>query len=516
MTGQTRLAGRRSAALLAGLCFGVCMLGSLSGCSGGPVGASYEAERACWAAGRMEQRLGLRPQAKVDALRPAMRAYERILARYPLAAAGSDPDLRRSLTRSRILAARRLANLLLAGGERARAGQVLWDIQDEAAGDPTTAIDFYGDLLQIMARGGSADSLADSYRAMYTKLPPAQPDGTPLVPVLQAPLGRISTYSSAGRPGEAQAALADALSYYDRVTQERAGTATEAVAWTLKADLLARSGRVPEAVTILERARSLPAAGELAPGIGFLLGQFLEQPPVTPGAAARVYREVFRDFPGKPAGLQAGTRLATLLASAGQADSALAILDRVALGNPRDPENAAQARYQKGLVLAASGRGSEAIRELRAVATDFPRTRAGLAAPLQVAEYYRASNDSLAMRATLQEAEQGYELLIADLRSDPAQGPLVMAAIDRLLDVRVRLRDWARLAQLLEERATSFPRDQRSPSALVEAAQVLDERLGDRPGSIRVLQALISRYPTHPLAKAAKDRIARLGGSSGS
>jgi tetratricopeptide (TPR) repeat protein len=480
------------------------------------VGSSYEAERACWKAGRMERRLSLRPQAGPDALRPAILAYERVLARYPLAAAGSDPELRRSLTRSRILAARRLAGLLLAAGQRARAPQILWSLRDEALGDPTTAVGFYGDLLQAMAWGGSADSLADAYREMYTKLPPAQPDGNPLVPVLQAPLGRINAYASAGRSAEAVAAAADALSYYDRVAQEHPNTATEVVAFTLKADLLARTRRVPEAVAVLERARSLPMAGELAPGIGFLLGQLLEQPPATPGAATRVYREVFRDFPGKPASLQAGIRLAMILAANGQSDSALAVLDRVGRDSPRDPENAAQARFQKGLVLAASGRKSEAIREVRAVATDFPRTRAGLWAPIQVADFYRADNDSLAMQATLREAQQGYEQLIADLRSDPQQGPLVMAAIDRLLDVRLRLRDWAGLAQLLEDRAATFPRDQRAPAALAEAAQVLDEKLGDRQGSIRALQTLISRYPDHSLAKAAKDRVIRLGGSSGS
>jgi TolA-binding protein len=449
-------------------------------------------------------------------MRPAMQAYERVLTRYPLAAGGSDPDLRKSLMHTRVLAARRLASLRLAAGQRTPATQVLWDLRSEALIDPATAVGFYVDLIQTITRGGSADSLADTYREMYTKLPPAQPDGSPFVPVLQAPMGRINAYASAGRSEETAAAVADALSYYDRVAQEHPNTATEVAAFTLKADLLARSRRVPEAVAVLKRARSLPAAGELAPGIGFLLGQLLERPPGTPGAAAQVYREVLRDFPGKPASLQAGFRLAMVLASAGQPDSALAVLDRVDRDGRGDLENAAQARFQKGVVLAASGREPDAIREWRAVATDFPRTRAGLMAPLRMAEYYRASNDSLAMRATLREAEQGYERLIQDLRSDPAQAPLVMTAIDRLVDVRLRLGDWARLAQLLEDRATAFPRDQRSPSALAEAAQVLDGKLGDRQGSIRVLQALVSRYPKHPLAKAAKDRVIQLGGSTGS
>jgi tetratricopeptide (TPR) repeat protein len=300
------------------------------------------------------------------------------------------------------------------------------------------------------------------------------------------------------------------------VAQEHPGTATEVVALTLKADLMARTHRIPEAVAVLERARSLPTTGDLAPGIGFLLGQLLEKSPENLAEAVHVYGEVLRDFPGKPAGVQAGIRFAMLQASAGNLDSALAVLDRVSRDSPRDLESAAQARFHKGLVLAAAGRKADAIRELRAVATDFPRTRAGLLAPLQAAEYYRSDHDSLAMRATLLEAEQAYERLIQDLRADPAQGPIVMTAIDRLAETRLRLRDWARLAQLLDDRATAFPRDQLSPSALAQAAQVLDEKLGDRQGSIRVLQALVSRYPSHALAKAAKDKIAQLGGSSGS
>lgn len=508
--------GRPSVSLRAALLFGGIILGLLPGCSGGPVGTSFEAERAYWQAGRLEQRLSLRPQAGPDAMRPAMLAYERVLARYPLSAVGSDPELRRSLSRARCLAARRLANLLLAAGQSARAGRILWDLRDEAVVDPATAVGFYGDLLQALARGGSADSLADACRDMYVKLPPAQPNGEPLVPVLQAPMGRINAYASAGRSAETTAAVADALSYYDRVVQERPNTATEVVALTLKADLLARSRRVPEAVAVLERARALPTAGELAPGIGLLLGQLLEQPPGSPEAAARVLREVFRDFPDKPAGAQAGIRLALILASIEQPDSALAVLDRVGRDGPRDPESAAQARFQKALVLGGSGREPDAIRELRSVATDFPRTRAGLMAPLRVAEYYRTNGDSLSMQATLREAEQVYELLIQDLRSDPAQAPLVIQAIDRLADVCLRLREWARLARLLEDRATAFPREQRSPSALAEAAQVLQEKLGDQQGSIRVLQALVERYPTHTLARAAQNKLVQLGGSSGS
>jgi tetratricopeptide (TPR) repeat protein len=516
MSASARKSAWRPAARLVTLLLTGGLLGPLSGCSGGPMESSYEAERACWKASRTEQLLSLRPQAGPDAMRPAILAYERILARYPLADAGPDPELRRSLARSRILAARRLAGLYLAGSQQARAGKVLWDLQEEALADPGTAISYYSDLIQVLARGGSPDSLADACREMYTKLPAAQPDGNPLVPVLQAPMARINAYATAGRSVEAAAAVDDALSYYDRVVLEHSGTATEVGALTLKADLLARSRRVPEAVAVLERARALPATGELAPGIGLFLGQLLEQSPGAPGAAARAYREVLANFPGKPAAMQAGIRLASLLGSAGQTDSALAVLDHVGRDSPSDPEDAAQVRFQRGLVLAAAGRTSDAIREMRSVATDFPRTRAGLAAPLQVADYYRANKDSLAMQATLREAGQGYELLVRDLRSDPAQGPLVMLAIDRLANVRLRVRDWAGLAQLLQERAAAFPRDQQSPSALAEAAQVLDERLGDRQGSIRVLQTLISRFPTHPLAKAARQRVIQLGGSGGS
>ncbi len=488
----------------------------LAGCSGGPVGSVYEAERTCWRAIRLEQRLSLHPGGGSNAMAPAIQAYERVLARYPLSAAGDDRGSRQSLLRTRTLAARRLASLRLAAGQTAQAVGLLWDLREEALGDPLSAVGFYGDLVQTVARGGSADSLANACREMYERLPAAQPDGTPIMPVLQAPLGRINAYALTGRSSEAMAATSDALGYYDRVGQEHPGSATEAVALTLKADLLSRTGRTGEAIAILKRARAIPSAGELAPQIGLLLGQLLEQPPGTPAAAAQVYEEVLRNHPGKSASLQAGMRLAMLLAAAGMPDSALAVLDRVDRDSPRDLENVAQARFQKGLVLAASGRQSESIRELRAVATDFPRTRAGLLAPLRVAEYYRTNGDSLAMQATLREAAQGYERLVEDLRADPAQGSLVMAAIDRLIDARLRLRDWARLAPLLEERATAFPRDQRSPAALAEAAQILDARLGDRQGSIRVLRQLISRYPNHSLAKAAQDRVAQLGGSIGS
>jgi tetratricopeptide (TPR) repeat protein len=508
--------GLRAVAAAVGILLGGAPVVLLSGCSGGPVGASYEAERECWKAGRLEQRLSLRPDAGIDAGRPAMEAYEKILARYPLAAAAGDAEMRGSLARSRALAARRLAGLRFAAGQGARAGQILWDLREEARADPPSAVGLYSDLVQILARGGSSDSLAEVCRDMYEKLPPALPDGRPVVPVLQAPIGRIGAYASVGRTAEAAAAVADALAYYDRVGRDHQGTATEVVALMQKADVLTRDRRIPEAVAVLQQARSLPAVGEYAAGIGLVLGQLFEQPPADLGAAARVYREVLRDYPGKTATVQAGIRLAIVLASSGQPDSALAILDRVNRDCQRDPDGASQARFQKGLVLAGSGRVPEAIRELRSVAVDFPRTRAGLLAPLQVAGYYRADQDSLAMQAVLREAGQSYEQLIRDLRADPQQGPLVMQVMDRLAEARLRLRDWAGLAQLLQDRASAFPRDQRSPSALADAAQVLDQKMNDREGAIHVLQTLISRYPAHPLARGAQEKVTQLGGSSGS
>lgn len=498
------------------LLLGGCLLALLPGCSGGPMGSAFEAERASWKAGRLEQRLALRSSSGPNAVQPVMAAYERILTGYPLVSAGADADLRRSLSRTRTFAARRLASLCLASAQEARAVQLLWAQREEALVDDASAVGLYADLLQTLARRGNADSLAEACRDMHQKLSPAQADGGPVMPVLQAPISRIMAYAAAGRTGEAAAASDDALTYYEGVAREHPGTPTEVVVLMQTADVLARNRRNREAMAALEKARSHPAVDGLASRVGMMLAQLLEREPGGPVVAVQAYRDILRDFPGQQITVQAGLRLGAILASTGQPDSALALLDRLARDSQRDPEGASQARLQKGAILAAGGRKSEAIRELRAIATDFPRTRAGLLAPLQVAAHYQADRDSLAMQATLREAAQGYEQLIQDLRADPQQGPLVMAALDRLVEARLGLRDWNALAQLLQDRAAAFPKDPRSPAALAEAAQILDQKLHDREGGIQVLRRLAETFPGHPLAKAARDKITELTGSSGS
>jgi tetratricopeptide (TPR) repeat protein len=516
MPGPNRTPVRVTRILCFQLVLGGCLLALLPGCNDGPVGSAYKAERESWRASRLEQRLALQPGSGPDAVRPAVAAYEQILARYPIAAGGGDAESRKSLSRSRTLAARRLAALCLASGREARAVQVLWGAREDALVDPAAAVGLYADLLQGLARGRSADSLADACRDMYQRLPAVQADGSPVMPVLQAPISRIMAYTTAGRSADAAAASADALAYYQRVAQEHPRTPSEVVVLMQQADVLARTGRISESVAVLQKARSHPAVDGLASRVALMIAQLREREPGGSGPAIQAYRDILRDFPSQQVTMLAGIRLGALLASTGQPDSALAILDRLARDNPRELEGASQARLQRGVILRASGRTAEAIRELRLIATDFPRTRAGLQAPLQVASYYQADHDSLSMQTTLREAARGYEQLIQDLRTDPQQAPLVMAALDRLSEARMGLRDWTALAQLLQDRAAAFPRDSRSPASLADAAQVLEQKLHDREGCLQVLHKLADTYPGHPLAKAAQSKIAQLTGGSGS
>lgn len=510
MRGENRV--RRAAAFRGAALVGLCVLAA-AGCSGTPLSHQYAAERDLWKARMIERQIELKPRGAQEDLTPIIAAYERILTRYPITAAGSDTSAQSSIGRVRGTAVQTLSRLYFRQGSRPRSIEVLWRERENLRRSPGALVGIYGDLVQLLARASTPDSLASLYREMAAQLPPGSPAGMPYPLVLESPARLGELYGATGRAAEAQSAYGEAVAYYDRVVAEHPGTPLEVAAHVQKANVLARLNRPQEAEQVLRTAQALPAAEPVAAGILFSQGVLREQMLRQPLTAVPIYREVIARWPEAESAVQAALRVGIAFAAAPQADSALAAFDRAEQLYPRNLALAAQSRYLGAKVLMESNRADAGIRRLRSVTTDFPRTDVGLMAPLEIAGYYERAGDIAAEQATLREAEATYAGHWENLKDDPQQADFVRAALDRLAETRTRLQNWSGAVQALLQRAEAFPGDELSPLALAQAATLADTRLGDRQASARILKALVERYPTHPMAPKAQQRLAELGSS---
>jgi tetratricopeptide (TPR) repeat protein len=281
-----------------------------------------------------------------------------------------------------------------------------------------------------------------------------------------------------------------------------------------QANVRLRQNRAAEAEAVLRQARELPQAAPYDAGILFSLATVVQQGLKEPLRAAGIYRELVETHPNDSAVAQSLLRLGMALAEAGQPDSAQAALARCESAAKTDPGLASQARFLSARILMNNKQTADGLRCLRSVTTDFPRTEAGLQAPLEIAGYYRQAGDKSAESAILREAEEEYGRIIQDLAGTRGQESVVMGALDRLANVKAGVGDYEGAVEVLEKRADAFPRDAGSPLALVQAAALKETRLSDRPGSIALLEKMVQRYPAYPLTQKVKDKIDQLKAGS--
>jgi tetratricopeptide (TPR) repeat protein len=281
-----------------------------------------------------------------------------------------------------------------------------------------------------------------------------------------------------------------------------------------EANVRMRQNRPQEAEQLLQKARALPQAAPYEAGIVSSLATVAQRGLKDPRKAVVLLRESLRLQPDETAAGQVLLRMGLAFVEAGMPDSAQAALAQAEAHAGADPNLAAQARFISAKVLMGAKQASEGLRRLRSVTADYPRTEAGLQAPLEIVAYYRETGDKAATAATLREAAGEYERLIQELGGTQGQEAVIMTALDRLANVRVGLEDWSGAADVLAQRADGFPGDVGSPLALVQAAAIRETRLQDRQGSIALLKKMVERYPQHPLTPQVKDKITQMGAGS--
>ncbi len=482
----------------------------IAGCGQTPLSLRYRAEQALWRARRIERRATLGATVDATALRSAIADYRELLQRYPVQAAGADLAEAGNVAGVRAAAALSLSALLLKQGDVPGAIQALASERGDQRADLDSRLRICSGLIQLLSQSAGTDSLAQVYRDMETGLPPVDATGQPIPLVLDAPNKLAEVLQQAGKNAEAVTALADASDYYSNLSRDHAGTALAVAAQMQLAQVRIRQGRGEDAVAILRQARSLPGEGPFDGSILYSVGMIREERLRDPAGATDDYRDLVRSHPSDALARQAQLRIGIAYSEAGRSDSALAVFTRTEQDFSHDAPMASQARYLGASVLMAQGKGAAAVQQLKSVTTDYPRTEAGLLAPLEVASWYEKNGDSTAESATLRDAATEYERLIRDLSGDAGQTAVVLSALDHLGTVRLQMKDWQEAVHVLLERADLFPQDPRSALAMAQAAEVLETRLSDRPGAARTLELMLQRFPAIPTADRTRQKIAQL------
>lgn len=316
--------------------------------------------------------------------------------------------------------------------------------------------------------------------------------------------------TQARRPAEA----AEALERLTSVVGEQAGFAGPLR--RMRAEALFRRGRLDEAeaafAELLAEARAPQGSGELEifpPG----LGMPIDQPPAPPGSAAH------DDLPPPPPfgqvtagrvppGFETLPGMAPAMVEAPAGEPALAALrlGEIAL---------------RSQAISRRGDRKQAEERLRMVAQAWPDSD--------------EANDALGWLALLRDnadasdrAWEGYvhALVLLDRgETDEAEGLLREIAATRgeaLADDALLLRaetaawagDAAGAVDLYLTAAERFPEGLRTPDALLRAARLLRDDLGEPARAAEVLRRLVEGYPTSAAARQARSELELLRGVS--
>jgi len=509
-----RVTNQRTLWLCLRLCLGLLASGFLGGCGDSPLSARYAAEKLLWSGRSLERRFWNNPEAASEERLGAEAAYRQVLSDYPLTRVAGDARETLSLTRTRVMAAITLARLDRRAGRTGAAARVLYDMRSEANTEVDTGLLVHMELVQLLRQPSQRDSLAAVLREITEDLPPADENGAPIPLVLEAPLRLVELEESRGNAAAAASELAQAQIYYSDVAAKHPGSDVEVAATIERAKTEIKQGRMRDAAATLSGARSLPNARRFEPTLIYSSGNLALQGLGDARGGLDQYRELIRRFPDDPNSPEAALQIGVAWSSLGEIDSALAAFDFTEKRYSRAPNQAAQARLAGARVLSLEKRWPEALRRLRGLQTDYPRTPAGLVAPVEIAAYYDRMGEAEASRTALEAAVGTYDGSLRELLASPDQAEAASLTFEHLADAHERLAQWDRAVEVLLARADRFPADPAAVRGMFRAAAILEQKLGDRARAADTFEKLAERYPDLPTAERARARASELRGAS--
>ncbi len=165
---------------------------------------------------------------------------------------------------------------------------------------------------------------------------------------------------------------------------------------------------------------------------------------------------------------------------------------------------AAAAEARQARLMVQRGDWNQAIRQYRRIQTRYPNSDEGVDAPLSLVELYAARGDSVRARTAMQQAVTIYRHVLA---AQPGDVPVAVDARNYLADLLVRVgephRALIELEQIHHFRGGSLD----GTEALLKAARVAQENLGDKELSRRYLGRVLQEVPGSRLARLAQEQL---------
>lgn len=226
--------------------------------------------------------------------------------------------------------------------------------------------------------------------------------------------------------------------------------------------------------------------------------------------AEAIYRQVGEQAPDPYLQGLAWLRRGELLLAEGRIAEGLEALERVENEYRGDPEVAAAAMMSHAESLQEQGRWSHAQQLYRRIVLRYPDTSPGLLAPLRMIQLQRERGDESAEEGALTAAESQYRRLVAGHSLDGRIGLQARRALIQCL--RWGGKPEEAMAEL-EQLHHILGRGPGGADALLEAAKVANEELGDPGLARRYLEWIVRELPVTPAAAEAREMLQELPGA---
>jgi TolA-binding protein len=495
-------------------------LAFLGGCSQiDGMATRYRAERMAWQAQRAEERLRVGKAAPDSATVMKIRAEYRKLrvAFAPPFVEGSGKDvekLRREvarkvggaeLTASRTALFARRPDLAL---ESAR-----W-VASIAGAD--TGLAREADMATVMALRGLRryDEAIAGMRAMLDRYPPAAPSSPEQEDqILSIPDAIVDLRVEMGDSAGVGRDRAYAVSYYRRILASHPSPVLDS---QVRARLSRTLLEMGDANAALTEVRALRAMAPNAPALRSLEPELLYTEARIRGMqkgykdALALYDDVVKQYPTSPfaarALLDAAVIAERMNDNAGAVARYRAILDRPKL----DPGIAPVAAYRMAMVKDQMGDWDEAKQILENIPAQYPKSRAGVEAPIAIVEHYYRSRQPDAAKVALRKAVDTYRSMIA------LDSSSVYATVYRwnMLRAYTSLKRWNEALAVVDQMATLDRGAPITVEALFQGAQIARAN-GDKSRSDVYLQKIVMEYPGSPRAAPVREYLRQDAGKSG-
>jgi len=493
-----------------GLLAVAALLPLVSGCSRFEgMATRYRAERMVWEAQREETRLRIGKAAPDSATMLKIRSeYQKLrLTFHPPFIEGSGKDVERlrrdiarqvggaELTASRsALFARRPDLALESARWVASIAQADIGLQREA------------DLATVMALRGLRrnDEAIAAMRAMLDRYPPvASPTPEREDQILSIPDAIIDLRAEMGDSASVGKDRAYAVAYYRRILASRPPAILESQVRARLSRTLLEMGDANAALAEVRTLRKVvsgsPALKSLEPELLYTEARIRGMQKSYKEALA-LYDGVVKTYPTSPFAARALLDAAVIAERMNDNAGAIARY-RAILDHPKlDPGIAPVAAYRMAMVKDQMGKWEEANQILENIPMQYPKSRAGVEAPIAIVEHYYRTRQPDAAKAALRKAIDTYRSMIAH-----DSGSVYATAYRwNILRAYTSLKLWNDALATVDQMAELDRGAPITVEALFQGAQIARAN-GDKSRSDVYLQKIVMEYPGSPRAAPVRE-----------